>query len=74
MTIKEKILLDLKEITSPGMLYQILDFLTLLKRNSVENKSNLSKVLAFAGILSAREAEEIKTDIAATFNHIEGEW
>lgn len=74
MTIKDKILLDLGEIGNPKLLYQILDFVRLLRRNSEQSHSNVQQVLAFAGTLSSEDANEIKTSIDEAFNHIEGEW
>lgn len=74
MTIKDKILLDLGEIGNPKLLYQILDFVRLLRRNSEQSQSNVHQVLAFAGTLSSEDANEIKTSIDEAFNHIEGEW
>jgi len=74
MTIKDKILLDLGEIGNPKLLYQILDFVRLLRRNSEQSQSNVQQVLAFAGTLSSEDANEIKTSIDEAFNHIEGEW
>ncbi len=74
MTIKDKILLDLGEIGNPKLLYQILDFVRLLRRNSEQSQSNVQQVLAFAGTLSSEDASEIKTSIDEAFNHIEGEW
>lgn len=74
MTIKEKILVDLREIGNPKLLYQILEFVHLLRRNSAEAKGNINQVLSFAGTLSTEDAQEIKTSIDEAFNHIEGEW
>ena len=74
MTIKEKIFLDLKDIVHPKILYQILDFITLLKRNTNKLKGNCQNALSLAGSLSNQDSEEIQKTIDTEFNTIEGEW
>ena len=74
MTIKEKIFIDLTEIVNPKLLYQILEFIALLKRSTTQIKGNREKVLALAGVLSHQDGEEIKSIVDAEFNNIEGEW
>jgi len=74
MTIKEKILIDLKEIAHPKALYQIFDFINLIKKNTPSPQSNVATALACAGTVSLEQADAIKSDIDETFNHIEGDW
>jgi hypothetical protein len=75
MTVREKILADLQQITNPDMLNQILEFLRLITRGTVEqSKSNKELVLGFAGCLTNEEAESMKKLVEEEFNQIEGEW
>ncbi len=74
MTLKEQILLDLRDIQNPRMLYQIVDFIALLKRNTITLKSNKAQILALVGILPDEDAKEIRMDIDKEFSTIEGEW
>lgn len=76
MTIREKILSDLKEIKDPSVLHQVFEFMQLLLRSRRFHTpaSNRSKVLSFAGILDSSEAEQMKKDINEAFDHLEGEW
>lgn len=74
MTIHQKILLDLKDIQNPKLLYQILEFISILKRNVIEPEGNRHEVLQFAGTLSNDEANQMQKEISETFSRIEGEW
>ena len=74
MTIHQKILLDLKDIQNPKLLYQILEFISILKRNVIEPEGNRQEVLQFAGTLSNEEANQMQREISETFSRIEGEW
>lgn len=68
MTIREQILLDLKEVSNLKLLYQILEFIQILKRNVSEPKGNRDRVLQFAGILSDEEASELQKNISKEFS------
>jgi len=74
MTIKDKVLSDLNEIGSPKLLYQILEFIRLLKKNYQPKVGNAKLVLASAGKLEDEEAEQIRDNIQDEFNKIEGDW
>ena len=74
MTIRDKILLDIAEIRNPRVLYQILEFIHLLKPSISESSGNINKVLALAGGLCDENTAEIKTSVEDAFSHIEGEW
>ena len=74
MTIREQILLDLKEIGNPKLLYQILEFIRILKKNLMEPDGNRNKVLQFAGTISDEEAINLQQEINQEFSGIEGEW
>lgn len=74
MTIREQILSDLKEVSNQKMLYQILEFINILKKNISGTESNRDEVLQFAGILSDEDADAIRKDIGEEFSKIEGDW
>lgn len=74
MTIREQILSDLKEVSNQKMLYQILEFINILKKNISGTKGNRDEVLQFAGILSDEDADAIRKDIDEEFSKIEGDW
>jgi hypothetical protein len=74
MTIKERLILDLKEIGNPKLLYQVFDFLSLLKRNIEHSEGNLPAVLACAGTLPDHDAVDITKTVNEEFNSIEGDW
>lgn len=83
MTIHQKILLDLKDIQNPKLLScaprfsgrdQMLEFISILKRNVLEPEGNRQEVLQFAGTLSNEEANQMQREISETFSRIEGEW
>jgi hypothetical protein len=74
MTIREQILSDLKEVSNQKLLYQILEFINILKKNISDTKGNRNEVLQFAGILSDEEADAIRKDIGEEFSKIEGDW
>jgi hypothetical protein len=74
MTIREQILSDLKEVSNQKLLYQILEFINILKKNISDTKGNRDEVLQFAGILSDEEADAIRKDIGEEFSKIEGDW
>ena len=74
MTIKDQILVDLGKIRNLRVLYQILEYIRLLRKNIVEEKRNIDKILACAGSLPKEDAEEIQQDLDNQFNEIEGEW
>ncbi|MCB0597629.1 MAG: hypothetical protein H6557_18210 [Lewinellaceae bacterium] len=74
MTIKERILLDLAEIGNSKLLYQIFEFVHLIKKNIQTGEGNMKKVLTFSGSLPDEDAIQIQKDISKEFNKIEGEW
>jgi len=75
MTIREKILIDLKNIKDPSLLNQIFEFLQLLTKPPIElPKSNKAQVLSFAGSIDRDEAVALKKMVADEFSQIEGEW
>lgn len=74
MTIKDRLLADLQDITHPWLLHQIYQFVQLVKRHEPQRQGNRAKVLALAGTLPDEEAEAIRQDVRETFDHIEGEW
>lgn len=74
MTIKDQILVDLGKIRNLRILYQILEYIRLLRKNIGEGKRNIDEVLACAGSLSKEDAIEIQQDLNNQFNEIEGEW
>ena len=74
MTIKERILLDLAEIGNSKLLYQIFEFIHLIKKNIHTGEGNMKKVLTFSGSLPDEDAIQIQKDISKEFNKIEGEW
>jgi hypothetical protein len=74
MTIREQILSDLKEVSNQKLLYQILEFINILKKNIRGTKGNRDEVLQFGGILSDEEADAIRKDIGEEFSKIEGDW
>lgn len=74
MTIKDQILNDLREIQNLRILYQILEYVRLLRKHIEEERGNIESVLAYAGVLTDEDAEEIRQDIENQFNKIEGEW
>lgn len=74
MTIKEQILVDLKNIGDPKLLYQILNFIKTLSKYTESSKGNVSDILKFAGILPDEEAKQMIKDIDEEFSHIEGDW
>ena len=75
MTIKDQIFSNLKEIQNQRILYQILDFVNIVRRNLEEARTrNLERVLAFSGALQKEDAEEIQKDLEDQFNEIEGDW
>lgn len=74
MTIREQILSDIKEVKNLKLLYQILAFIQILKRNVTEPRGNRDGVLKFAGTLSNEEAKELQKNISEEFSNIEGEW
>lgn len=74
MTIKEKLILDLKEIGSPQLFYQLFEFLNLLKRNVENTEGNLRAVMACAGTLPERDALDMEMIVSKEFNSIEGDW
>lgn len=74
MTIKDQILNDLREIQNLRILYQILEYVRLLRKHIEEERGNIESVLAYAGVLTDEDAEEIRQDIENQFNEIEGEW
>ncbi|MCB9295439.1 MAG: hypothetical protein H6559_20300 [Lewinellaceae bacterium] len=73
MTIKERILLDLAEIESSRLLYQIFEFVHLIKKNIRPEEGNIEEVLAFAGSLPDEDAVQMQKDISEEFGKIEGE-
>lgn len=74
MTIREQILSDLKEVSNQKLLYQILEFINILKKNIRGTKGNRDEVLQFAGVLSDEEADAIRKDIGEEFSKLEGDW
>ncbi len=74
MTIKERILLDLSEIGNSRLLYQIFEFVHLIRKNIKPGEGNIKEVLSFAGSLPDEDATQIQRDISEEFNKIEGEW
>ena len=74
MTIKERILLDLAEIGNSKLLYQIFEFIHLIKKNIHTGEGNMKKVLTFSGSLPDEDAIQIQKGISKEFNKIEGEW
>ena len=74
MTIKERILLDLAEIGNSKLLYQIFEFVHLIKKNIQTGEGNMKKVLTFSGSLPDEDAIQIQKGISKEFNKIEGEW
>jgi len=74
MTIKDQILVDLEKIQNLRILYQILEYLRLIRKSIEEGKGNIDEVLAFAGSLPEEAAQEIRQDLENQFNEIEGEW
>lgn len=74
MTIREKILSDLAEIGNSKLLYQIFEFVHLIRKNIKPGEGNLKEVLTFAGSLPDDDALQIQKDIFDEFSKIEGEW
>ncbi len=74
MTIREQIISDLNELSNQKLLYQILEFIKILKKNVTAKKGNREDVLQFAGILTDEEASAIQNDIGEEFSKIEGDW
>lgn len=70
MTIKERILIEISEISYPRVLYQVLEFISLLRKNNTSLVSNRDKVLALAGSLPDEEAKSIQDDLNDEFNEI----
>ncbi len=71
---RENILKDLADIGNPRLLYQIWEFINLIKKNSVEKEGNVEKVLAYAGSLDREEGKIIQLNLEEEFNKIEGDW
>ena len=74
MTIRDQILVDLEKIQNLRILYQILEYVRLLRKNLEQGKGNVDDVLRCAGSLPREDAEEIQDDLENQFNEIEGEW
>ncbi len=74
MTIRDQILVDLEKIQNLRILYQILDYIRLLRKNLEVGKGNVDEVLECAGSLPREDAEKIREDLENQFNEIEGEW
>ena len=75
MTLKDKILIDLRMIKNPNLLNQIFEFIQIIKESySTSQESNKQNVLKFAGVITDEEAKEIKGIINKEFNNLEGEW
>lgn len=74
MTIREQIISDLNDLSNQKLLYQILEFIKILKKNVTDKKGNREDVLQFAGILSDEDASAIQKDIGEEFSKIEGDW
>lgn len=74
MTIRERILSDLSEIGNSKLLYQIFEFVHLIKKNVKPGEGNIKEVLKFAGSLPNEDAMQIQKDISEEFGKIEGEW
>ncbi|MCO6487561.1 MAG: hypothetical protein J5I98_04040 [Phaeodactylibacter sp.] len=74
MTIREKILLDLAEIGNSRLLYQVFEFVHLIRKNIKPGEGNIKEVLTFAGSLPDEDAMQIQKDISEEFGKIEGEW
>jgi hypothetical protein len=74
MTIRDQILIDLGKIENLRILYQVLEYLRLIRKNIEEGQGNIDEVLAFAGSLPEEDAKEISQDLENQFNEIEGEW
>ncbi len=73
MTIREQILSDIKDVNNLKLLYQILAFIQILKRNVIEPKGKRDGVLQFAGTLSNEEAKELQKNISDEFSNVEGQ-
>ncbi|MCB0586000.1 MAG: hypothetical protein KDD06_11825 [Phaeodactylibacter sp.] len=68
MTIRERILLDLAEIGNSRLLYQVFEFVHLIKKNVKPEEGNIKEVLTFAGSLNDEDARQIQKDISEEFN------
>lgn len=74
MTVREKLVLDIKAIENPSILNQIQEFIALIKRNMPQSDSNIEMVLSNSGMISDSEATELHDLIDKEFNNIEGDW
>ena len=74
MTIRDQILIDLGKIENHRILYQVLEYLRLIRKNIEEEQGNIEEILAFAGSLPEEDANEISQDLENQFNELEGEW
>ena len=74
MTIREQIVSDIQSIGNSKVLFQIWEFIHLMRKHVEREKSNRNIVLAFSGTLSDEEAQAISDDVQAEFSKIEGDW
>lgn len=74
LTIKEKIVEEVKALEEPGMLLRIQKFLQTLESPTQLIEGNAQAVLRFAGTLNDKEATAMQELITTEFGAIEGEW
>lgn len=73
MSLKDHILKDLNSIHNPQLLHQCFEYIQTIKKLE-KSAPNKTKVLQFAGLLTDKQAADIRKSINENFNSIEGEW